>query len=49
MMSFDIFSSRWLIANIYSINDYKVSREFEKNDLIQRLSNFSQNPPPQGF
>lgn len=41
--------SDYLTKLFQNINDYKVSREFEKNDLIQRLSNFSQNPPPQGF
>jgi hypothetical protein len=36
--------------HLYSINDYKVCRELEKNDFIARLSNFQNHgiPAPQG-
>ncbi len=41
--------SDYLTKLFQNINDFKVSREFEKNDLIQRLNNFSGQAPPQGF
>jgi vacuolar-type H+-ATPase subunit D/Vma8 len=41
--------SDYLTKLFQNINDFKVSREFEKNDLIQRLSSFSGQQPPPGF
>ena len=39
--------SDYLTKLFQNISDFKVGREFEKNDLIQRLSNFGGSPPAQ--
>jgi len=39
--------SDYLTKLFQNISDFKVGREFEKNDLIQRLSNFGGSPPTQ--
>ena len=40
--------SDYLTKLFQNISDFKVTREFEKNDLIHRLSSFG-NPPPAQF
>lgn len=39
--------SDYLTKLFQNISDFKIGREFEKNDLIQRLSSFGNSPPAQ--